>query len=37
MAHVCSYGWGGRELDEFDSDDEEKMGPIYLSTVTKIG
>ena len=37
VAHVGSYGWGGRELDEFDSDDEEKMGPIYLSTVTKIG
>jgi hypothetical protein len=37
VAHVGSYGWGGRELDEFNLDDEEKMGPIFLSTVTKVG
>jgi nicotinamide N-methyltransferase len=36
IEHVDQYGWGGRELDEFDMDDNEKMGPIFLSTITKV-
>eukprot|EP00946_MAST-07B_sp_MAST-7B-sp1_P000761 g761.t1 len=33
--HIGQYGWAGRELDEFDEDDEEVMGPIFLSTLRR--
>mgnify|MGYP006096838615 CR=1 FL=1 len=36
VAHVSQHGWGGRELEDFDPEDEEIMGPIFLSTVTRI-
>ena len=35
-ATAGEYGWGGRELEEFDPEDEEIMGPIYLATVTRV-
>ncbi len=34
VAHVGAYGWAGREVEDFDSEDEETMGPIYLSSLT---
>jgi nicotinamide N-methyltransferase len=33
--HIGQYGWAGRELDEFDEEDEEVMGPIFLSTLRR--
>ena len=36
IKHVSSHGWGGRTIEEFDLNDTEKMGPIFLSTMTRV-
>ena len=35
VAHVGKYAWGGRSLEDFDEDDEETMGPIFLATLRR--